>query len=172
MRRDSGEYKKQMQFCLNEGNLVNEEDQSAQYEAENIGFVNTYLLRSRLLFDGGYYNNALSEITARKIEDFPKYNDQLEVTYRLGRIMQMNGKIEKAISYFKTTIKNGTSSESYFAANSALMIGIIYEERDQNQKAIAYFKKCLSMDYKQYKNSIDQKAKAGLDRIKLREKKR
>ena len=62
------------------------------------------------------------------IQDFPSYRDKLEVTYRLGRILQMNGQVNKAIEYFEMTIRNGESSEFYFAANSALMLNPAYLE--------------------------------------------
>ena len=148
------------------GKAMVEEDQIALFESESRTVINIYLLKSRLFFDGGYYDHSLSEITGKKIENFSYYSDQLEVTYRLGRIMQMTGKKDKAINYFEMTIKNGLSSRYYFAANSALMLGLIYEEEKQKNKAELYFKKCLSIKHEQYKNSIDQKALAGLDRIK------
>ena len=80
--------------------------------------------------------------------------------------MQMTGKKDKAINYFEMTIKNGLTSRYYFAANSALMLGQIYEEEKEKNKAEFYYKKCLSIKHEQYKNSIDQKALAGLARIK------
>ena len=163
---DSIKYKENLRKCIERGVALNEEDKAANEEAESGEVSNVYLLRARLFFDGGYYDNSLSEISGKKIENFPHYSDQLEVTYRLGRIMQMTGKIDKAINYFEMTIKNGLSSKYYFAANSALMLGLIYEEEKQKNKAEFYYKKCLSIKHEQYKNSIDQKALAGLDRIK------
>lgn len=164
---DTIKYKENLRKCMENGVALNEDDIAAKEEAESGEIINVYLLRARLYFDGGYYDHSLSEISKRKIENFPHYSDQLEVTYRLGRIMQMTGKKEKAINYFEMTIKNGLSSRYYFAANSALMLGLIYEEEKQKNKAELYYKKCLSIKHEQYKNSIDQKALAGLDRIKF-----
>lgn len=163
---DTIKYKENLRKCIENGVALNEDDKAAKEEAESPEICNVYLLRARLYFDGGYYDHSLSEITGKKIENFSYYSDQLEVTYRLGRIMQMTGKNDKAINYFEMTIKNGLSSRYYFAANSALMLGLIYEEEKQKIKAELYFKKCLSIKHEQYKNSIDQKALAGLDRIK------
>ena len=163
---DTIKYKENIRKCIENGVALNEDDKAAKEESENGEIINVHLLRARLFFDGGYYNYSLSEILGRKIENFPHYSDQLEVTYRLGRIMQMTGKKDKAIYYFERTVKNGLTSRYYFAANSALMLGLIYEEEKQKNKAEFYYRKCLSIKHEQYKNSIDQKALAGLERIK------
>ena len=163
---DTASYLTNLKHCRKNGVLFNEDDKAAFDESEEEEVINTFLMRSRLYFDGGYYSNSLSEITEKKIKNFPRYRDQLEVTYRLGRIMQMTGQKDKAIVYFEMTIKNGFSSDYYYAANSALMLGIIYEEEKQNEKAKIFYRKCLSMKHEEYKNSIDQKALAGLERIK------
>lgn len=144
-----------------------DEDKDAQYEAENLDMPNKRLLESRLLFDGGYYSQALSSLVGDIHRDFPNYRDQLELTYRMGRILQMMGQTDKAIRYYETTIKIGSSSPYYFAANSSLMLGMIEEERMEMDKAKHYYKQCLDMEYEQYKNSIDQKAQAGLDRLRM-----
>ena len=122
-------------------------------------------MRARLFFDGGYYSKALKEIVGRKISDFKHFHDQLEITYRLGRIMQMEGQTDKAVEYYRSTLKNGASSSYHFAANSSLMLGNIAEKKKDFIGASEYYKKCLSLSYDRYKNSIDQKAKAGLERI-------
>ena len=70
------------------------------------------------------------------------------------------------MEYYMQTLKNGTGSRYYFAANSTLLLGMIYEERNEPEKAKAYFEQCLSLDNHEYQNSIDQKAQAGLDRLK------
>lgn len=168
LKGDTTGYSQNMKLCSEKGNLLIDEDKSAHDEAVNNRITNIILLKSRLYFDGGYYKEALSEITGKDIKDFPSYGDKLEVTYRLARIMQMTGSIDKAISYYETTIKNGASSRYHYAANSALMLGLIYEEKKHFDKAKTYFQKCLTFEYDQYKNSIEQKAKAGLDRIKMK----
>ncbi len=78
----------------------------------------------------------------------------------------MTGHIDKAIHNYEITIANGSSTVWHFAANSALMLGSIYEERKDFSKALTYYRKCLSLEFEQYKNSIDQKAQGAIDRIK------
>jgi hypothetical protein len=149
------------------GNAVVDADIQAEREANNKILPNIYLLRARLLFDGGYYEKALAAITGSKTTGFLKNTkDSLEFSYRIGRIYHEWGKTETAIPFYLQTIENGSKSPYYFAANAALQLGIIYEKKENYNKAAEYFKLAQSMKNEEYKNSINQKAKAGLNRIK------
>ncbi|HNS11609.1 MAG TPA: hypothetical protein PKM97_03265 [Bacteroidia bacterium] len=170
LRGNMTKYDEYMLQCIESGSLNVDEDKDAFHEAESGEVPNIILLRSRLLFDGGYYKKSWAEIVGKPIDSFPRFRDQLEVTYRLGRIMEKLGIMDKAIYYYDQTIKNGSSTSFYFAANSALMLGSIYEEKMQFDLALEYYKKCLSLRGHEYQNSIDQKAQAGLDRIKEKQK--
>ena len=165
LKGDTAAYKRNLKSCLQSGSALLDEDRDAQLEANSGEVINVYLLRSRLYFDGGYYQKALSELTTKDISNFHRFKDQLEITYRIGRIMQMNGNIDKAIRNYEITIKNGSSSPWHFAANSSLMLGTIYENKKEYDKALKYYQLCLTMDFDQYKNSIEQKAKAGVERV-------
>ncbi|MCC7231999.1 MAG: tetratricopeptide repeat protein [Bacteroidia bacterium] len=159
-------YHDYMEMCRDSGTAWVDEDKDAMTESVSPQPPNVPLLRARLLFDGGYYQEALAEISGKPIADFPRYRDQLEVTYRLARIMEKTGRKNKAMEYYEQTLKNGSSSRFYFAANSALLLGSMYEEEGNSYRAEEYYKKCLSMEDHEYQNSIDQKARAGLDRLK------
>jgi len=123
------------------------------------------LLKARLLFDGGYYERAISELEGYSSTEA---KNSLEYTYRLGRIYHNQKKIEEAIKYYKATIKDGEKLPNYYAANSALQLGLIYEKRKENALARLYFSKVLDMDFDEYQFSIKNKAQAGMNRIKNR----
>ena len=76
------------------------------------------------------------------------------------------GKDGQSHSYYETTLKNGEGYDFYYIANAALHLGLIYEKMGNFNKAKDYFKRCLDMDPSEYENSINQKAKAGLNRLK------
>ncbi len=160
-------YKFYINKCLavNKGEAFTDEDKQAITEASNGIIPNVILLRSRLLFDGGYYTKALNELAGKPISNFTSQKDQLEFTYRLARIFEKLGKREKAIEFYKATIQNGSSSSCYFAANSSLILGQLYEEENDNEKAKEYYKNTLGIKNHEYQNSLDQKAKAGLNRL-------
>jgi len=147
------------------GNNFIDEDKQATAEAKEKRLPNRLLLRSRLLFDGGYYDRALSEFRNTSIQDFPMFKDQLEMTYRLARIYHSMGMDEKAIPLYRQTIRNGEKTTYYFSANSALFLGNLYETAGSKDSAAFYYKKCLEMRHHEYQNSIDQKAQAGLENL-------
>ena len=149
------------------GNAVVDADIQAEREATNKAVPNVYLLKARLLFDGGYYEKALAAITSSKTTGFLKNSrDSLEFSYRIGRIYHEWGKTETAVPFYMKTIENGSESPYYFAANAALQLGIIYEKKGDFKTAAENYELAQSMENKEYKNSINQKAKAGLNRIK------
>jgi hypothetical protein len=76
------------------------------------------------------------------------------------------GRKDEAIAAYLTTIKTGEHLKEYFAARAALQAGYIDEERGDCAGAIGYFQKCLSLKDHDYKNSLDQRAKAGVARCK------
>lgn len=121
------------------------------------------LLKARLLFDGGYYALAKQELDGYKATDV---RTGLEYVYRLGRIYHNWGKIDEAISYYVETINKGEKLPYYFAANSSLQLGIIFEKRNDFIQAKKYYLKVLDMDFNEYQFSITNKAQAGLNRIK------
>jgi len=160
------EYKKYMAMIPRQtDNEQADEDKSAIREASEQSTPNITLLKARLLFDGGYYQRALAELAARPISEFPGLKDKIEFTYRFARIMDKTGNNEKALEYYQLTLKNGYSQPWYYAANSALLIAQYYEEKGNRNKAIEYYKTTLSMRNHEFQNSIDQKAKAGLNRL-------
>ncbi len=62
------------------------------------------------------------------------------------------------------TIRLGKNETWYFAANSALMLGQLYENEKDFNKAAYYYNLCIDMKNHEYENSIEQKAQAGLNR--------
>jgi hypothetical protein len=147
------------------GNDITDEDKSAMKESASKSMPNLYLLKSRLLFDGGYYNESYNSLIKANKDDFVTVKEKLEFLYRLGRIQHKKENYQQAIYYYKMAMKNGADYPYYFAANAALNLGLIYEELDDKQMATYYFKACLKMKDHEYQRSIEQKAKAGLKRL-------
>ncbi len=71
---------------------------------------------------------------------------------------------DNAIHFYKSAIEKGENLTEYFAARAALQIGLIYEHKGQFSKAIEYFNTCIAMKNHAFKNSLDQKAKSGIQR--------
>ena len=148
------------------GSTMIDEDKAAQKEFESKQVPNPVLLKARLQFDGGFYQAALKTLITSKTTDLTNADERLEFTYRLARIHDELGNENEAISYYKMTIENGAESKRYFAANSSLMLGMLYESSGQKDKALKAFEACSGFNNSEYQNSINQKAKAGILRVK------
>ncbi len=158
-------YKYYIGYCKTRGSDRIETDKVAQREAEKGEIPNAKLLRARLLFDGGYFQRAYDYLN-NKESLFAQKKEQLEFGYRMGRILQKLGKSTEAIAHFQKAMNDGWSEPYYYACNSALQTGIIYEEQKNYVKAKEFYKKCLQISPDEYASGLHQKAKAGLSRIK------
>ncbi|MCB0805349.1 MAG: tetratricopeptide repeat protein [Bacteroidales bacterium] len=166
---ESEKYKEYIAKVKEYGNDIVDADKQAEREAENGILPNFHLLRARLLFDGGYYEQAMKELTVNTRENFlTNDRDTLEYTYRLGRIYDAWERPDDAVRYYKRTIELGSESEYYYAANAALKLGNIYENQQKFDLALRYYNEAQSMENKEYRNSINQKAKAGVNRVENR----
>ncbi len=152
------------QLVLSNGNTMTDADKQANKDAKSGIWPNTILLKARILSDGGYHTEALKLLAGKSARDFSRPQDKLEFAYRVGRIYDDLGRDNEAVQMYLLAINLGQGRTEYFAARAALQIGYIYEEAGQTSKAIEYFKKCIGMKDHEYKDSLDQKAKAGIAR--------
>ena len=153
-------------LILKKGSLDTEADKQAWKEAKINVWPSKFLLKARLLNDGGYYNEALQILQGKSSADFILPEEKVEFAYRLGRIYDGLARDDDAIAAYLTTIKLGQQRHEYFAARAALQTGYIYEKRNDKKTAIEYFEKVMDLKDHDYKNALDQKAKAGLARCK------
>ena len=158
-------YKKYMEACKRFGAAVIEEDKTAQRIARSGNMPHPQLLTSRLYFDGGYYDKALTQLSTRDPESFQEASFTLEYHYRLGRIHHALGDLEEAITEYQNTIETGKFESAYYACNAALMMGKIYEEKNQTEQAKQWYKITLTIKPDEYRSSLHQQAKAGLQRL-------
>jgi tetratricopeptide (TPR) repeat protein len=164
MKGDTGAYKRNMDMVRRFGNEFTDEDKAAMREAVAGQIPNAILLKARLLFDGGEYHRAMAELSLADSDAFGTLKDKVEYTYRMARIFDKKGQHDQAIQFYNSTYKIGKDHPWYFAANAALMLGNLYEEKNDCASASSWYKKCLMLRNHEYQNSIDQKAEAGMMR--------
>lgn len=150
---------------LKTGTAQIDADKQAQRYAQGVVMPDALLLKARLLCDGGYMDKALQLLQGRKVDDFENEADKLELTYRLARIYALTGKTEAATTYYEATIKAGSLRPEHFASRSALELGQIYEQQGNKAKAIDAYKRCINMKDHDFESSMEQKAKAGINRL-------
>lgn len=166
INNNTSKYTEKIGYAVTLGSSIVDEDKQALAEGKSKTTPNIRLLKARLLFDGGYYQEALDILQEKLPSTYcVSTKDYLEYTYRIGRIYNEWGYDTKAIPFYELTIKNGSSFTYYFAANAALHLGMIYENQGNKVKAKYYYQLCGQMKNTEYKNSISQKAKAGLIRV-------
>lgn len=139
-------------------------DKEAGREAKIGSLPNTDLLKGRLLFDGGYYIKAAIILDQMNLSSLTQV-EVVERNYRYARIAHQRNQIERAIEYYKLSLEMGAGFDRYFAANAALKLGEIYENMHRVKEARTYYKRCLDLEFDEYRNSIRSKAKEGLNRL-------
>lgn len=158
-------YSNYLKLVLAKGYASDEKDKQALKEA-NGDKPDIDLLRARLYFDGGYYGKALEHIKDKPKAELKTLRDQIELYYRLGRIYDRLDNFNAAAVNYQKAINLGKNETYYFAANSALFLGMLYEQKNNNAKAAYYYNLTLGMKDHEYQNSIDTQAKDGLRRVK------
>jgi tetratricopeptide (TPR) repeat protein len=151
---------------LRMGNTETEADKQAMNDARKGRWPNEPLLKARLLDDGGYFHEAPQLLNGKSSSSFEGAADQLEFAYRLGRLYDALNRKDEAIDAYLTTIKLGEQRKEYYAARAALQTGYIYEERGDKKTALSFFQKVLDLKGHEYKNALDQKAKAAIERCR------
>lgn len=158
-------YLKYMEACKVHGASVIDEDLTALYEARLNRIPDRHLLVARILFDGGYYQKARKHLEEEIPENFEQPELQLEYLYRLGRVYHQLQMYSNALEYYDKVIDQGRYEGYYYACNAALMSGNLYEKQGEFDKAKEYFELALDIKPDEYRSSLHQKAKAGLNRI-------
>ncbi len=159
----ANDYALYLSLVRTKGKSSFEEDKQAMHWAERKDKINLYLLKGRLLFDGGYLKEALAQLEKAK-QGASGEQEELELIYRTARVYHELKDFSNALKHYEETIRLGELKPWYFAANSALHAGMIYEEQKNCSKAKAYFEKVLKMPNEEYRQGIQAKAKAGLKR--------
>ncbi|NIM35255.1 MAG: tetratricopeptide repeat protein [Hydrotalea flava] len=139
-------------------------DKEAQKEAQTKKWPNALLLKARLLDDGGYRTEALQLLRNTHVNNYTDITDQLEFTYRMGRIYDGLDDNAKAIEFYRKAYQLGKDRTEYYAARAALQAGMIYERTGNKNEAVAYYNLCLNLGEHDYKSSLDQRAKSGIAR--------
>lgn len=166
IKGNESEYLKLLQNVKSGGRAVLDTDKQAEKEATSNDIPNPVLLKIRLLSDGNYMDKALTELKKLKVTDFDDTASKTEFFYRYARVYDKISDFDNATLYYQLTINNGQNLSYYYSANSAYLLGNLYEKNSDYVNAVKYYELSLKLNGYEYDNSIKQKAKAGLNRIK------
>jgi len=143
-----------------------EQDKQAMSEALDTFQLNRNLLKARVAFDGGLYQDALNVLLEVTDNDLVTSKDQVEYPYRLARVYHALEDIARAEKYYLAAIEKGASFPYYFAPYSALQLAGIYESEGDLAEAEKYYSTCLDLNRHQYTGSIGSEARAGIKRVR------
>ncbi|TDB64650.1 tetratricopeptide repeat protein [Arundinibacter roseus] len=152
------------------GETIVESDQYAakfasMYTSGKVKAEQKILFEARYASDGGFLEQASEVISKVSEVSFAEESNRAEFNYRKGRILQKMKEEEQALVFFERALQLAQKSGLYYAPSSALQMGYIYKEKNQKNLAIAFFKKAMSFKKHEYKNSIDNKARAALTEL-------
>jgi tetratricopeptide (TPR) repeat protein len=102
---------------------------------------------------------------AKPIGTFKTDLEKVEYLYRMGRIYHEHNKLSKAIEYYELTVKTNFKGNEFLAANSCLQLGYIYQKLNFKQLAKTHFNKVFEYKNYDYKNYLQQQAKAALAKL-------
>lgn len=160
---------KKAEYCrhmvIEKGTTIVDEDKHALRVAENNQKRKRLLIEAELLVDGGLYHKALTILTATHANTFEVPEEKVEYLFRLARACDELKDYDKAIRYYNDAIKYGKDLPQHYAARAALQLGFLYEERGEKKNALVAYNLVFSMKNEDFKNSIEQQAKAGVNRL-------
>ena len=162
---DSSTALRDLENIKSKGGLDTGADKYAYNRISNNYSPNLLLFESRLLFDGGYYDQSLKILESFKMSKPYNQEDQAEYFYRKARNLQKTGKYEAAIESYQIVADNESISQYYFWANSWIQLGNIYRIRGNAEYASDCYKRAASYKGKEYRNSITTEAKAALKEL-------
>ena len=123
------------------------------------------LMRARLASDGGFTDSALAYLHPYNEGSFATRPERAEYNYRLGRIHQRRNNPNAAIPCLNRALALSETDQLSFGATAALQLGYVYQQKNDRTRARSFFQKALSFKRHEYKNSVDNKARAGLNSL-------
>ena len=156
-----------LQNVLRVGRTTVESDKAAQkfaeaYIKQGVSPNQKILMRARLASDGGFTDSALAYLRSYTEVRFPLTPEKAEYNYRMGRIYQRKNDPDTAIPYLSRALALSEPDQLSFGATAALQLGYVYLQKNDRTRARSFFQKALSFKRHEYKNSVDNKARAAL----------
>ncbi len=168
LKGDTEKYRSCMASAGTYGSLDVDADKAAYRDSKSRIVPNPQLLRARLLSDGGYLDRAQEVLDVfYRHKDISSY-DKLEADYRQARIFDEKGLSRQAMTAYQKVYETGKNDTRYYAANSALKLGDLFERLGRPDMAALWYDRVESLEFNEYRNSLTQKARAGYQRTKAR----
>ena len=142
----------------------NEDKQASRYvNKEN---PHSVTLKSRLLYDGGYYREAYDLLHSFKVSELKTSDEKAEFCYRKGRVLEKLGLINRALIMYEACSLYAVKSKEYYGAYACLYLGDLYAKDNNIESAIKFYNRAKSFAYnEEYVDTINNRAEAGINEL-------
>jgi hypothetical protein len=141
-------------------------DRYAQYFFDKGQIPDRRLLRARLLSDGGYNARACAVLDSIAPSSLHTLSEVTELAYRRARLAQRTKDTAAADRLFRLTISTAQQDPSYYAPMACIQLGEAALAHRQWQAAEDWFEKARTYPKHEYKKALDDRADAGLRRLR------
>lgn len=147
---------------------VMREDRVADVEIHRPGPINLDLLKAQFLVSGSYFNRADSVLNSFSSDDKSRPSDKIEYLLLKGKILSKTSNYSEAMSIYNQAIDEGKKMPEHYAAEAALMAGIMAHDNSNYDEAYDYYKLCQSIncDDNIYREVIRKNAKTQLRKLR------
>lgn len=152
-------YKIYYQLSIKDKPKLNEEELYLGNLIAQTKMPEKHLLQSRILFDGGRYNDALAAIEKSEQINKTSERDKIELFYRKGRIYYDTGKYQNAIECFNKCMLINKKNKSYMVPYACYYLGMAHLKLGKHDLAKKTFAETLTYSGYQYENTLKQKVK-------------
>lgn len=161
--------KNQLQLALKKlknAKPFSEDDYQVLVEVDQFENLEIHLLKSRYLFDEGFYDEAKAELL--QADSISSLWNKKEFNYRLGKIAQMEGDFETALHYFeKVNRKSKKSDVDYFGAYANYNSAEILKSKNQFKLAETKLIEAQAFSKHAYQKSLGAKVNNLLKEVKI-----
>ena len=156
-------YKKKINYIGKANN--NEDKQASRYvNKEN---PHPVILKSRLLYDGGYYKKAYDLLQSFKVRELTSSDEKAEFCYRKGRVLEKLRYKDRALIMYEACSLYGVKSKEYYGAYACLYLGDLYAKDNNIDLATKFYNRAMSFsNNEEYVDTINSRAKAGIKELR------
>ncbi len=159
------EYRRLMNLVKQTGIAQSNGDKAAQREAVSGPVPHRELLTAGLQFDGGYYRQALSTLTAIPQTELNTDARLAEFHYLKARTLDRLNRTDEASKHYSEAISRGSSIPEHFACAAALRFGQMLEKAGDKERARVAFETSLRLKPDLYADVLHRQARSGLSRL-------
>ena len=147
------------------GKAINNEDKQALRYTQKVN-PHPIILKSRLLYDGGYYNKAYDLLNSFKVRQLTSSNEKAEFCYRKGRVLEKLGLTDRALIMYEACSLYAVNSKDYYGAYACLYLADHHTKERNSDLAKRFYTRAMSYSKNQeYVDLIHSRAKAGLKQL-------